>query len=284
MEKLQYLVWLPEGTPRSDVKPLMIDEVAPELLAQGILGLTIDLDDDDADVAPPVPPPEGENMPEQHSCRYGSTATTGAPDRRRSSATRSVRVDGYQVLESLYTDYGTSRVGCDRATGPTAADRRASSPSQRFEQPPGTDFEEWLSFWHGHQSPMSEAIQPRCRYVRNLVVRALEPGQAAMAGDRRGGLAERRATSPIPCSSTARAGTPRVMSANITTMLDHVTRLTDLQHLAEHDHERVDHEDGGVLMGRFSRDELVAAHEHFIEVAARCAATQGLARMGGAVH
>ena len=51
MEKLQYLVWLPEGTPRGDVKPLMIDGVAADLLAGDLLGLTIDLDDDDADVA-----------------------------------------------------------------------------------------------------------------------------------------------------------------------------------------------------------------------------------------
>jgi hypothetical protein len=32
----------------------------------------------------------------------------------------------------------------------------------------------------------------------------------------------------------------------------------------------VDPEDGGVLMGQFSREELVAAHDRFIEVAARC--------------
>jgi hypothetical protein len=35
--------------------------------------------------------------------------------------------------------------------------------------------EAWIAHWHGVQSPVSEAIQPRTRYVRNAVVRAVTP-------------------------------------------------------------------------------------------------------------
>ena len=33
----------------------------------------------------------------------------------------------------------------------------------------------WTAHWHGVQSPVSEEIQPRTRYVRNAVVRSLTP-------------------------------------------------------------------------------------------------------------
>ncbi len=46
-------------------------------------------------------------------------------------------------------------------------------------------------------------------------------------------------------------GDPEVMKANIETMLDHVTRLTDLDYVAEHDDERVDHEDDWSLRTRW---------------------------------
>ncbi len=100
----------PSGRRATAVKPLMIDEIAPALLASDVLGLTMDLDDDEADVAPPVPHRRWRAHPRQHSCRCGSTATTGGRASRRSSVTARCRLDGYQVLESLYTDYGAQPV------------------------------------------------------------------------------------------------------------------------------------------------------------------------------
>jgi len=225
MEKLQYLVWLPEGTPRRAVKPMMVDEVAPRLLAEGLHGLTMDLDDDDADVASPVPPPDGEHTPQALVSVW-----VDCYDRRSRIENVlgdvSVRLDGYQVLESLYTDYGASPWAA-RRHWPDGARSPGILTVATFEQLPGTDFEEWLAFWHGHQSPMSEAIQPRCRYVRNLVVRALEPGKPAWRGivEEAWPSAE-HVTDPMLfyCAD----GDPAVMSANITTMLDHVTKLMDL--------------------------------------------------------
>ena len=36
--------------------------------------------------------------------------------------------------------------------------------------------ETFYGHWYGHQSPMSEWMQPRTRYVRNAVARAVTPG------------------------------------------------------------------------------------------------------------
>jgi hypothetical protein len=228
MEKLQYLTWLPEGTPRRAVKELMIDGVAKELLAGDIHGLTIDLDDDDADVAAPVPPPKGEQLPSALVSVW-----VDCYDRRSwiEEILRrvSVRVDGYQVLESLYTDYGTSKWAA-RRDWPDGTRSPGILTVALLEQPAGVDSEEWLAFWHGRQSPMSEAVQPRCRYVRNLVVRALEPHKPAWRG-----IVEEAWPSAAhvtdPMLFYCAGGDPDVMSANITTMLDHVTKLTDLNTL-----------------------------------------------------
>jgi len=225
MEKLQYLVWLPEGTPRAAVQPLMVDDVAPRLLAEGVHGLTMDLDDDDADVASPVPPPPGEHTPQALVSVW-----VDCYDRRagveRVLGEAAVRLDGYQVLESLYSDYGTTRWSSPR-TWPDGERSPGILTVATFEQLPGTDFEEWLAFWHGHQSPMSEAVQPRCRYVRNLVVRALEPGKPPWRG-----IVEEAWPSAAhvtdPMLFYCAQGDPAVMRANITTMLDHVTKLMDL--------------------------------------------------------
>ncbi len=246
MEKLQYLVWLPELTPRSAVKPLMIDQVAPRLLAEGILGLTMDLDDDDADVTPPVPAPEGENV---------ATALVSVwvdcYDRRagleKILRDAAVRVDGYQVLESLYTDYGTSKWAKPR-DWPDGQRSPGILTVATFEQPPGTDFEEWLSFWHGHQSPMSEAIQPRCRYVRNLVVRPLERGNPPWQGHRGGGVAERRACDR-PDAVLLRWWGPRRHVCEHHDNARSRDKADRPEHIAEHDHERVDHEDSRVRDG-----------------------------------
>jgi hypothetical protein len=45
-----------------------------------------------------------------------------------------------------------------------------------FDKPPDIDDDSFYGHWYGHQSPMSEWMQPRARYVRNAVVRALTPG------------------------------------------------------------------------------------------------------------
>jgi len=228
MERLQYLMWLPDGTGRSEVKPLMVDWVAPELIACGALGLTVDLDDEWADVPSPAPAPTGEKSPQALVSVW-----VDCYDRRSSieSVLRdsSVRLDGYHVLESLYTDYGTSRWSNAR-DWPDGTRSPGILTVATFEQAAGTDFEDWLAFWHGRQLPMSEAVQPRCRYVRNTVVRPLQPGQPAWRG-----IVEEAWPSPghvtDPMLFFCGEGDKEVMSKNMATMIEHVSQLTDLSTL-----------------------------------------------------
>ena len=148
VEKLQYLVWLPQGTSPREVRETFIDEVAPMLLGGDLLGLTMDLDDDLAEVAAPVPAPDGEHTPAALVSVWVDCYDRRAPIEEVLGSV-AVRMDGYQVVESLYADYGRSRW-----SEPRHWDDGERSPGiltvARFEQLPGTDFEEWLAFWHDH--------------------------------------------------------------------------------------------------------------------------------------
>jgi hypothetical protein len=63
-------------------------------------------------------------------------------------------------------------------SGPIGAYAEANNvPADKVVKlPAGVSDETFYGHWYGHQSPMSEWMQPRTRYVRNAVVRALTPG------------------------------------------------------------------------------------------------------------
>src|SRR4029077_3168714 len=42
-----------------------------------------------------------------------------------------------------------------------------------LKKPARLKYDDWMQRWHGRQSPLSEAMQPRTRYVRNIVLEAL---------------------------------------------------------------------------------------------------------------
>ena len=86
-----------------------------------------------------------------------------------------VRRAGYLVTESLYRDYGDNEHAGPR-DWPDGQRSPGITTLTVFDKPAGTSDETFYGHWYGHQSPMSEWMQPRARYVRNAVVRGLTPG------------------------------------------------------------------------------------------------------------
>jgi hypothetical protein len=88
------------------------------------------------------------------------------------------------------------------------------------------DRDAWLEFWHTKQSPMSEAVQPRARYVRNTVQQVLTPGAPVL-----GGIVEEAWPSAghivDPMLFYCSNGSIDTMNANITTMIEHVAVFID---------------------------------------------------------
>ena len=174
MEKLIYLVWDRPSLSGADVRTQYLEDLAPKLLALTPRGLQMDLDDDDAQVPSMVPVP-GDELPVRALVSIWVDAHDTRAEYEAILAAAGVRRAGYLVTESLYRDYGDN----EHAPARDWADGTRSPgivTLSVFDKPSGVTDEAFFGHWYGHQSPMSEAMQPRTRYVRNAVARALTPG------------------------------------------------------------------------------------------------------------
>lgn len=170
MEKLVYLFW---GRPAREVgqpdglRRQLLEDCAPRLLASGSRALSLLVDDSDSDVRTPMPWPADE-LPlvavvslwlDCYDRRAACEAILSEVGERRA---------GYLVTESLYTDYGGNRWSKPR-DWPDGQRSPGVVMVTLLERPARMPRPEWIAHWHGVQSPVSESMQPRMRYVRNAV-------------------------------------------------------------------------------------------------------------------
>ena len=174
MEKVVYLVWERPSVDPAALRQRFLDEIAPRLLALGPRGLQMDLDDDEAQIASMVPVP-GDELPVRAYVSLWVDAHDALPGYDAVLRDAGVRRAAYLVTESMYRDYGENAHGRAR-DWPDGARSPGIVTLTVFDKPVGLDDETFYGHWYGHQSPMSEWMQPRARYVRNAVVRALTPG------------------------------------------------------------------------------------------------------------
>jgi hypothetical protein len=180
LEKLVYLVWDRPTVDAAEVRSRFLDDLAPALLDLGPRSLTLHLDDDLAPIAGPAPAPDHE-LP----LRAAVSLFVDAHDRRSPYEAVldgvGVRRAGYLVSESLWCEYG----GNDRRGPRDWPDGERSPGITTFSlvhRNPNLDERTFRELWHGHQSPMSEEVQPRWRYVRNTVVHPVTVGAPPVDG------------------------------------------------------------------------------------------------------
>lgn len=224
MEKVVWLLW---GDPASTVD--VVDAFRPLTAKSEVLGLTVNQHDKEAAEAPsPAPGPEGEAV------QVAEVTAWFENYQRRSVvedavAELSLPFDAYLVVESVVDDYGTTphaglRDWPDGERSPgvltVAVIHRPASLSEAA----------WLHNWHEVQSPISGQLQPRTRYVRNQVVRALTLDAPDM-----GGIVEEGWPSAAhvadPMLFFNANGDPAVMKANIEQMMGNVIACLDLDRL-----------------------------------------------------
>ena len=172
MDKLIYILWGPAAQDRKERQRVLLQEVAPGLLGSGAGKLTMYIADQDSDFKSAAPFHPGERM-----CADISLWLNSLEQRARCEETikaAGFRLAGFLVDEVIYTEYGGNR-----HSGPRSWPDGQRSPGivavTLMERPKRLTREEWIRRWHGRQSPVSEAMQPRCRYVRNVVVKAVTP-------------------------------------------------------------------------------------------------------------
>lgn len=230
MEKVIWVARGPSGTDRGPLRDALVGELAPALLAEpSVRGLSMAIDDPEADVAPPVPWPDGEPVLlaaistwlAAYDHRTAVEATIAAAARAHE-----LSIDGYVVTESLYTDYGENEHSPPR-DWPDGQRSPGVLTVGLLQRPPSHDRLAWLRHWHGVQSPESAELQPRCRYVRNLVVLPLADDAPPLDGI---------VDEAWPSNDHVRdpdlfyngGGDPTVVQANVERMLTNVTAFLDL--------------------------------------------------------
>jgi hypothetical protein len=180
MEKLVYLVWDRPSIDGAELRSRFLEDLAPKLLALGPHQLSMHLDDDEAPIPGPAPAP-GHELP----LRAAVSVFVDAHDHRAPYedvlADVGERGAGYLVSEAIWSEYGDNgrRGPRDWADGERSP---GISTFSLVHRNPAFDERTFREFWHGHQSPMSEAVQPRWRYVRNTVVHPVTPGAPPVDG------------------------------------------------------------------------------------------------------
>ncbi len=222
-----YLVWLDPPSTRADVSAAL-GATGARLLDLDPLCLTLDIWDTESDIPPPVPTPAGETPLHGVVSLWVDSIEQRVPFEAVLSAT-ATRVAGYSVVESLYRDYGGNRWSSQR-DWPDGQRSPGVLTVALLQQPPNQTSEEWMARWHTRISPITEAIQPRCRYVRNAVFRPVTDDGPPLQG-----IVEeawpslQHVTDPMLfyCAD----GDPAQMNAHVTTMLDEITAFVDLSTL-----------------------------------------------------
>jgi hypothetical protein len=179
-QKLCYLLWSSD-TDRARCRDLLVRDAAPRLLARGPERLVAHVIDPESRVRAPTPfhpkdPPSATGLVDL----WLGDAEERLPYEQILQEAGFL-VAGYLVEESIYRDYG-GNPHAEPRSWPDGVRSPGIAQVTLLERPARLEREEWLRRWHGTMSPVSEAIQPRTRYVRNVVLRALSPDAPRFEG------------------------------------------------------------------------------------------------------
>ncbi len=224
MEKVIWLLW---GDGRETVE--VVDRLRPLVAEPSVHALTVNQHDTAAAEAPsPAPGPAGEPVPLVEVSTWFDNYQ-GRSVVEDSLGDLGLAVHAYLVVESLVDDYGTTRHAAVR-DWPDGERSPGLLTVAVIHRPESLSEASWLHNWHEVQSPLSAELQPRTRYVRNQVVRALTIDAPDL-----GGIVEEAWPSAAhvadPMLFFNAGGDPAVMNANVEEMMGSVVACLDLDRL-----------------------------------------------------
>ena len=145
----------------------LLEGRAPELLESGARYLLMNIDDDHVTAPSPTPTTKRNNP-------FVAEVSIWVDDMSRQEALESIlhgggfEIAGYRVREHVYTDYGGNEHSAKR-DWPDGERSPAVISVTPLERPKRIPKAKWMRHWFNRQGPMSEKMQPRARYVRNVV-------------------------------------------------------------------------------------------------------------------
>ncbi|MFA5055870.1 MAG: hypothetical protein WC562_06865 [Dehalococcoidia bacterium] len=180
MVKIIYILWTPKGQPRQITRELLLEKIQPRLYDAGVKKLTMYIADEFSNVRSSAP--KLYKGPE-----ISAELSLWVDDIARHQDIEMILQSGfftyaaYEVEESIYTEYGGNKHFRKR-DWPDGQRSPVLMAITLMERPKKLPREEWIKRWHGTQSPVSEAMQPRARYIRNVVLKALTPDAPPFEG------------------------------------------------------------------------------------------------------
>jgi hypothetical protein len=219
-----YVIWPDAPRERAAVAAAVLGDLAEELLSLGPLRLTIDLRDTESDIPAPVPTPEGELPADALVSLWLDAVDQRAPYEEVLAAAG--RLAGYSVVESMYRDYGGNQWSVPRYW-PDGVRSPGVLTVAFLQQHPEQSFEEWITRWHTRISPITEAIQPRMRYVRNAVFRPLTEQAPPLRGIVEEAWPSLEHVSD-PMLFYCADGDPERLNAHVTQMVEEISAFIDL--------------------------------------------------------
>ncbi|HJL18419.1 MAG TPA: hypothetical protein RMH99_22335 [Sandaracinaceae bacterium LLY-WYZ-13_1] len=156
---------------RAARRRLLVDELGPRLTEHGARRVQLCVADEAADVRGPTPFSPAGPEPVALLSVWGADVTRVLA--RLSEA--GFGAHAWRVESDVYTDYGEHPL-----QGPRDWSDGTRSPTVTsvnfLERPRSMPLDAWLERWRGRMSPVSAAVQPRVRYVRNLLTEPLTEG------------------------------------------------------------------------------------------------------------
>ena len=180
MNKLIYLLWPRRPMEPAERRTTLLDTCSPKLLESGARYLSMNIDDDFATTPSPTPTTKFTDP-------FVAEVNIWVDDMQARGDLESILLDadfdvaGYRVREHIYTDYGGNKHGSAR-NWPDGERSPAVVSVTPLERPRRIPKDKWMKHWFNRQGPMSEQMQPRARYVRNVVEEVLTPGATPYEG------------------------------------------------------------------------------------------------------
>lgn len=180
MIKLIYFLWPRQPMERADRRITLLERCAPRLLESGARYLLMNIDDDLVTVPSPTPTTKLTDP-------FVAEVSMWVEDMAARGELEGILLDagfdiaGYRVREHIYTDYGGNEHGAPRdwPDGERSPGVISVTPLERPKRIPK---DRWMRHWFNRQGPMSEKMQPRARYVRNVVDEVLTQGAVPYEG------------------------------------------------------------------------------------------------------
>lgn len=172
MHKYAYLLWSHEPMTPAQRRERLLDNCAPALCDQAT-GVQMNIADDDVNVVSPAPKPP-------FSTPFVAHVNLWLDDSQSRASCEAIlreagfEIAGYAVDEWLYTEYGENEHAAQR-DWPDGERSPGIVAITLLKRPKRIPRAKWMRRWFGAQSPMSEWMQPRTRYVRNVVESAVTP-------------------------------------------------------------------------------------------------------------